>query len=164
MKEVTITEALSAKYPEVVCLLSCISKEGKPNLIPLGWSMQTSFSPPMLAISVGKSRYSHKLISESKEFVFTYPGENLQDVVLFCGAHSGRDVDKIAATDTKLKKAQLVKAYLLPDCLINLECKVRDSLDSGDHTIFAGEILKAYKNLSPSKKIYTVGKNMLGAL
>ena len=164
MKEVSITEALSAKYPEVVCLLSCISKEGKPNLISLGWSMQTSLSPPMIAISVGKSRYSHKLISESKDFVFTYPGENLQDVVLFCGTHSGRDVDKIAATGTKIKKAQLVKSYLLPGCLINLECEVRGSLDSGDHTVFVGEIIKAYKSLSPSKKIYTVGKNTLGAL
>ena len=103
-------------------------------------------------------------IKGAEEFVFTYPGENLQDVVLFCGTHSGRDVDKIAATGTKIKKARLVKAYLLPGCLINLECKVRSSLDSGDHTIFVGEIIKAYKSLSPSKKIYTVGKNTLGAL
>jgi len=164
MEEVTISKALSAKYPEAVCLLSCISREGRPNLIPLGWIMQTSFNPPMIAISVGKTRYSHELISQTKEFVFTYPEENLRDTVLFCGTHSGRNVDKIAATGIKLKKAQLVKAYLLPDCVINLECKVRNTLDSGDHTIFTGEIIKAYKSLEPSKKIYTIGKNTLGAL
>lgn len=164
MKEVSAREALGTKYPEVVCLVSCISKEGKPNLIPLGWSMQTSFDPPMVAISIGKTRHSHKLISETKEFVFTYPKEELEDIVLFCGTHSGRNVDKIAKTGIELKKAQLVKAYLLPDCLMNLECKVQDTLDSGDHTIFVGEILKAYKSLSSSKKIYTVKKNTLGAL
>jgi flavin reductase (DIM6/NTAB) family NADH-FMN oxidoreductase RutF len=164
MKEVSVTEALSTKYPEVVCLVSCISKDGKSNLIPLGWSMQSSFDPPMVAISVGKTRYSHKLISETKEFVFTYPREEMQDIVFFCGTHSGKDVDKIAKTGIKLKKAQLVKPYLLPDCLINLECKVRGTLNSGDHTIFVGEILKAYKSLRSSRKIYTVRKNTLGAI
>ena len=73
-KEITPQQALQKKYPEQIILVSCCHQSGKANLIPLGWSMQTSFKPPMVAISVGKTRYSHYLIKESQDFVIGFPG------------------------------------------------------------------------------------------
>ena len=32
---------------------------------------------------------------------------------------------------------------VLADCLVNLECRLKNSFDGGDHTIFVGEIEKA---------------------
>ncbi len=79
-------------------MATSVDSKGKPNIIALGWCMPTSFDPPMMAISVGKTRYSHQLISESREFVLAFPSEEMGKEVLYCGTHSGRDVDKFKET------------------------------------------------------------------
>ena len=51
MKEVSAGEAWEKKYPEAVVLVTSVDKNGKANIISLGWSMCASFQLPMLAIS-----------------------------------------------------------------------------------------------------------------
>lgn len=89
--ECNINKAILMKYPEQIVLVTSVDTIGKPNIITMGWSMFRSGSPPMIAISVGKTRYSHKLISQTKEFVYTFLGEDLEKEMLHCGTHSGRD-------------------------------------------------------------------------
>jgi flavin reductase (DIM6/NTAB) family NADH-FMN oxidoreductase RutF len=162
MREIKPEEALKRKYPESIVLVSCCGEEGRPNLIPLGWSMQTSFSPPMIAISVGKTRYSHKLIRKTKEFVLTFPGIDMEEEILFCGTHSGREIDKIKELKLKTLPAETVKPPLIEKAMVNMECRVTGSLDTGDHTIFAGQIIKAHVSDKEIKKLYTVGHFKFG--
>lgn len=164
MKEVSANEAWKRKYPESVVLVTSVDKEGNPNIIALGWSMCTSFVPPMVAISVGKTRYSHKLISESKEFVFTFPHEGMKDEVLYCGTHSGKKVDKFEETGLTAVPGKHVRPPLIEECLVNMECRVVGELDTGDHTIFAGKILTAYVSEKSGKRLYSLGGDKLGGL
>lgn len=158
MREVSVSEAWKRKYPEPVVLVTSADKQGKPNIIALGWSMITSFSPPMVAISVGKTRYSHKLISEGKEFVLAFPHEGMKDKVLYCGTHSGREVDKFKEAELTAQPAKDVHPPLIEECLVNMECKVEGELDTGDHTIFAGKIVRAYVSEKEGRRLYTLGK------
>lgn len=113
--------------------------------------MRTSIEPPMVAISIGKTRYSHQLLTEAGEFVFAFPGEDLAEQVLFLGTNSGRTVDKFKEANLTPVAAKSVKPSLIGECVVNLECKVVGSLDTGDHTIFAGEVLTSW--LSDKKKV-----------
>lgn len=157
LKEVPVEEAWKRKYPERTVLAVSISKDGKPNIITLGWNMPTSFKPPMVAISVGLTRYSHKLISESGEFVLAFPSEGMEDTLLFCGTHSGRDVDKFKATGLTPIKAKYVKPPLIAEATVNMECRVVGSIRTGDHTIFVGEILTAYISDEDKPVLFNVG-------
>jgi len=157
LKEVPVEEAWKRKYPERTVLAVSISKDGKPNIITLGWNMPTSFKPPMVAISVGLTRYSHKLISESGEFVLAFPSEGMEDALLFCGTHSGRDVDKFKATGLTPIKAKYVKPPLIAEATVNMECRVVGSIRTGDHTIFVGEILTAYISDEDKPVLFNVG-------
>ena len=157
MKEVKIEEAWKKKYPEQVSLAVTISKDGKPDIIALGWVMPTSFNPPMVAISVGKTRYTHKLLSEIPEFVLCFPSEKQKDAMIFCGTHSGKDHDKFKETGLKPVKAKYVKPPLIEGSVAAFECKVVATLDTGDHTIFVGEILTAYISETEEKRIYNFG-------
>lgn len=161
LKEVPVQEAWRRKYPERTVLAVSVSKEGKPNIITLGWNMPTSFSPPMVAISVGLTRYSHKLISESHEFVLAFPSEDMKDAVLFCGTHSGRDVDKFKATGLTPIKAKYVKPPLIAEATVNMECQVVGSIRTGDHTIFVGEILAAYISDEDKPILFNIGNWVL---
>lgn len=71
MKQVEINEAWVAKYPEQVALAVTVDENGTANVITLGWAMQTSWEPPLMAISIGHTRYSHALIQSCGEFVLS---------------------------------------------------------------------------------------------
>jgi flavin reductase (DIM6/NTAB) family NADH-FMN oxidoreductase RutF len=130
--------------PERVLLVTSIDEKGKPNVMTIEWFMRTSFEPPLVAISIGKTRYTHGLIKNSKEFVVAFPNSKMRKEVLYCGTHSGRDVDKFKETGLKIRKARVVRAPLIEGCILNLECKVINQLETGDHTIFVGEVVAAY--------------------
>lgn len=163
-EQVSADEALKKKYPEQVACAVCADAEGNPNIIPLGWFMQTSFEPPMCAISVGHTRYSHELIEQTGEFVAAFPPEGYEDDVLFCGTRSGRDVDKFAETSFTPQEARMVEPPLMAEALANLECRVDGMLDTGDHTIFSGEIVAAHVADADKRRIFNMGSHRLRPL
>lgn len=137
-------EATRLKYPEQVVLVTSVGSNGAPNIITLGWSMFCSGSPSMVAIAVGKTRHSHRLISETRQFVYAFPGADLEKAVMLCGTKSGRDVDKFKEAGLTAEPASLVKPPLIAECLANFECEVEHIYDSGSHTIFVGRIVAAW--------------------
>lgn len=141
MKEVSPDKAWEFVFPQQVALVTSVDREGRPNIITLGWHMHTSFSPPMVAISIGKTRYSHSLISQGKEFVYSIPPFELKDAAFFCGTCSGKKVDKFKETGLTSLPAKLVKPPLIEEAVVNMECRVEEMVITGDHTIFVGRIL-----------------------
>jgi len=157
-REVSYAEACKLWCrPERVVLAVSLGAEGPADIIALGWKMRTSGAPPMVAISVGLTRHSHKLIQEAGEFVLAAPGEDMAAAVLFCGTRSGRDTDKFAEAKLTPVKARLVKPPLIAEALVNLECVVRGSLLTGDHTIFAGEIVASHVTDKPGPMLVSRG-------
>ncbi|MFC1624734.1 flavin reductase family protein [Candidatus Omnitrophota bacterium] len=127
-----------------VVLASCAYKD-KTNIITLAWCMPLSHKPPLLAISVGKARFSSELIRKSEEFIVNVPSLDLLKSVVYCGTHSGRDVDKFKASGLRAQKAnRLTKPPLIKECIGHLECYLRDVKEVGDHFLFIGEIIHAY--------------------
>jgi len=158
MREASFDEAnRRMSRPQRVLLAVSVDSEGKADIIPLGWHMQTSFDPWMVAISVGHSRHSHTLISEAKEFVLAAPSEEMADDVLYCGTHSGRNVDKFAETGLTPAPAKLVKPPLIAECIANPECVLKYALETGDHTIFVGEVVAAHVSNEPKRNLLSIG-------
>ena len=126
------------------------------SICPLGWKMNTSGSPAMMAISVAPARFTHDLIANSGEFVLAWPGEDLAAATLFCGTRSGRDVDKFREARLTSLEGAYVKAPLVAECVANLECRVAGQLTTGDHTIFAGEILAVWVSEAPTRQLVSI--------
>ena len=153
-------------HPRLTVLVTSIGKKGKPNIITLAWTMPTSFAPPMVAISVAPERHSHDLISESGEFVVNIPTMEIVKETLFCGRNSGRNYDKFTETGLTQIPAKKVCPPLVKECVFHLECKVVNDVETGDHTVFIGEVVVAsaeqgtFKdkfNIDKVKPIYHVG-------
>ena len=60
-------------HPYNATLVSCTGKDGKPNVLAIAWIIPVSVNPPLLAMSIRPERHSHRLISETKEFVVNIP-------------------------------------------------------------------------------------------
>jgi len=144
-EDVPLKLALRLMYPRPTILVSC-AYAGKPNIITLAWSTPLSHAPPLLGISVGLERYSHTIIAKSREFVVNIPTIDLIEQTKFCGEHSGRDVDKFKETKLTPIPSLKVKAPSILECIAHLECKVVQSILTGDHTLFVGEVIAARVN------------------
>ncbi|HIJ64758.1 MAG TPA: flavin reductase family protein [Candidatus Hydrogenedentes bacterium] len=156
----TCGEALARKYPEQIAIAIARDPQGKCNPITLGWVMPTSSQPPMLAISVGLTRYSIEAIRHAGSFVISFPSAAMADDALFYGTKSGRDMDKIAACGTKTQEAAAIDCLLFADAVANFECMLDSELLTGDHVIFAGKVIAAHQNEDASiRRLYTIDSN-----
>ncbi|MBC7129788.1 flavin reductase family protein [Candidatus Bathyarchaeota archaeon] len=141
---ISLSSAYRLLHPMHTVLVSCISADGKANIITLAWAMPTSLNPPLVAVSIAPSRHSHRLIEETREFVVNIPTIDILDAVFLCGTTSGKSRDKFKEASLTPMSARKVKAPIIKECVAHLECRLHSQFTTGDHTIFVGEILEAY--------------------
>ncbi len=128
--------------PVPAVMVSCAGQEGNPNLITLAWAGTVCSDPPMVSISVRRSRYSYGLIESTGEFVINLVDKNLAKAADFCGVKSGRDLDKFAACGLHAIPAPpLTHAPALQEAPAYLCCKVEKNLPLGSHDMFLARIV-----------------------
>lgn len=168
-----LSSAYRLLHPMHTVLVSCIGKNGKPNILPLTWAMPTSHEPAMVAISISPNRHSHRLIEETGEFVINIPTVDIVEETLACGRISGKNHDKFTETGLTPILARKVKAPIVRECIAHIECKVRNQFKTGDHTIFVGEIVEATAekdvftdryNIESAKMLFHLGGNVFATL
>jgi flavin reductase (DIM6/NTAB) family NADH-FMN oxidoreductase RutF len=62
------------------------------------------------------------------------------DAVRICGEHSGRDCDKFKLARLTPGKGIRVNAPVIQESPVNIECKVVQEVETGDHVWFIGEV------------------------
>jgi len=155
MKELDVSTFWRLLRPEVIAW-AVAEHEGRRSICPLGWTMRTSATPPLMAISVAPSRFTHGLIEGAGEFVLAYPGRELAQATAYCGSHSGRDGDKFTKAGVTALPGRQVAAPVIVECVANLECRVVDRFTTGDHSIFVGEVVAAWAQEEPGKLLCLV--------
>jgi len=156
--EVDFELAYRLLHPRHTVLVTCVNKAGKANIITLAWSMPTSINPPMVVLSIAPKRFSHGLIEETGEFVINVPTMRRVRQTLFCGRISGVECDKFKETRLTATPAKKVRAPIIKECVAHLECKLVQTIPTGDHTLFVGEVVAAYVNRGVFNKTFNVEK------
>ncbi len=127
-------------YPVPAVLITVADKAGKPNVFTVAWAGTVCSDPPMVSISVRPERYSHHIIEETQEFVINLTTGKLAYATDYCGVKSGRDTDKIKEMNLHLIPGAKVKAPLLEESPVNLECRVKQTLRLGTHDMYLAEV------------------------
>jgi flavin reductase (DIM6/NTAB) family NADH-FMN oxidoreductase RutF len=133
-------------FPMQTVLITCNDQKGKTNIITVAWHTPISKIPPLYAISIAPSRYSHDLITETEEFTINFVPYQIVKKAHYYGKHSGRTTDKIKETNLTLSPAKRIHPPLIKDCYAHLECKLVDSHSLGDHTVFIGKVVSVQSN------------------
>jgi flavin reductase (DIM6/NTAB) family NADH-FMN oxidoreductase RutF len=131
-------------FPRPVLLLTTRNDAGKDNIMTVSWAGVACTRPPMVTVSLRKSRQSHRIVQETKEFVINIPTSKQVALVELCGTASGRNTDKFAALELTKSPASRVAAPLIVECPINLECQVRQTVPLGSHVLFVAEVLRTH--------------------
>ena len=127
-------------YPIPAVMVSCGTME-KSNIITVAWTGILNTNPAMCYISVRPERYSHDIIKENGEFVINLTTEKLARATDWCGVRSGRDHDKFKEMNLTKEKANFVKAPLIKESPVSVECKVKEIIPLGSHDMFVAEVL-----------------------
>lgn len=130
----------TALAPVPVAMVSC-GDQVNSNITTIAWTGIINSEPPLVYVSIRQTRHSYNIIKETKEFVINIPNEDLVVAADYCGTKSGKDVDKFKEAKLNKEKAQIVKAPLIKECPINLECKLKEIKHLGSHDMFIGEIV-----------------------
>jgi flavin reductase (DIM6/NTAB) family NADH-FMN oxidoreductase RutF len=127
-------------YPIPAVMVSCGTME-KSNIITVAWTGILNTNPAMCYISVRPERYSHDIIKENGEFVINLTTEKLARATDWCGVRSGRDYDKFKEMKLTKEKGNFVKAPLIKESPVSVECRVKEIIPLGSHDMFVAEVL-----------------------
>lgn len=130
--------------PVPAVMVTCADEEGHANVMTAAWAGTICSDPVMVSVSIRKERYSHDIIKNTGEFVICLTNRKLTKAADFVGVRSGRDMDKFALEgDLHLTKAKAmhVKAPLIAESPVCLECRVTQILELGSHDMFLAEVL-----------------------
>ena len=131
-------------YPLPAVMVSAADREGRANIITVAWAGTICTNPPMVSISVRPERYSYEMIRDTKEFVINLTTEKLAFATDYCGVKSGREVDKFAEMKLTKESADFVKAPLIGESPVNIECRVVKVEELGSHHMFLAEVLAVH--------------------
>lgn len=133
--------------PVPVVMVSCAGKNPdseseRPNIVTIAWAGTVNSEPPMVSVSIRKSRHSHRLISETGEFVINLVNKSLAKSCDYCGVRSGADEDKFASCGlTAIKALNLDYAYAIAEAPVSISCKVKSVTELGSHDMFIAEVV-----------------------
>lgn len=131
-------------YPLPVVMITVSDKEGNSNIITVAWAGTICSDPAMVSISVRPERHSHKMLLESGEFVINLTTKDLAYATDYCGVKSGRDVDKFKEMNLTPIPASVVKAPMIEESPVNIECKITEVKQLGTHDMFMAEVVAVH--------------------
>lgn len=128
-------------FPIPAVMVSCGANEEENNIITIAWTGTLCTNPPMCYISVQPKRHSHAIIKKNMEFVINLTTEKLAFATDWCGVKSGKDFNKFKEMKLTPVKAQIVKAPLIEESPVNIECVVKEIKTLGSHDMFIAEVV-----------------------
>ena len=131
-------------YPLPAVMVSVTDGSGNDNIITVAWAGTVCTNPPMVSISVRPSRYSYKMLKDTGEFVINLTTERLAFATDYCGVRSGRDVDKFKELKLTKEKADFVKAPMIGESPVSVECRVKEIIELGSHHMFLADVLAVH--------------------
>ena len=128
-------------YPLPAVLVGCGDAPENWNLITIGWVGTLCTNPAMCYISVRPERHSYELLRRTGEFVINLTTEQMARATDWCGVKSGREVNKFRETGLTAVQGNRVKAPVVDESPLAIECRVVETKELGSHTMFIAEVV-----------------------
>jgi flavin reductase (DIM6/NTAB) family NADH-FMN oxidoreductase RutF len=126
--------------PYGLFVLTSEAKDGKVAAACINWVTQASFNPPLLVVGVKTDSLAHAVIKDTGVFALNVLGKN-QGKAAFTFFKS-LERDGMSIGGLKFKNGQ-TGSPVFDDVPAFLECKLVDSVEKGDHSVFVGEVVNA---------------------
>jgi flavin reductase (DIM6/NTAB) family NADH-FMN oxidoreductase RutF len=128
-------------YPVPAVMVSCGSVPEEYNILTVSWTGTICTDPAMCYISIRPSRYSYGIIKKNGEYVINLTTRSLAYATDWCGVKSGSEHNKFKETGLTPVPASKIKAPLIRESPVNIECVVKEIRELGTHHMFISEVV-----------------------
>ena len=128
-------------YPLPAVMVSCGENPEEYNILTIAWTGTINSDPPMCYISVRPERHSYDIIKRTGEYVINLTTEKLAKATDWCGCRSGKKFNKWKEMNLTPASAKIVKAPIISESPVNIECRVKDIVELGTHHMFISEVV-----------------------
>ena len=128
-------------FPTPVFIVGTYDSEGKPNIMNAAAAGMCCFVPPCIYVSLREATYTYHNIMEKNAFTVSVPPERYVEEADYFGLASGKNADKFEVSGLTPVKSELVDAPYVNEFPVVLECKLKETVNLGSHTMFIGEVL-----------------------
>lgn len=110
-----------------------------------------SLEPPLVSVCLARSLYSHDLLQQSGTFAVSILAEGQTEVGMRFAGLLPEVADRFEGLECE---AAVTGCPIIAGCLAWADCRVHQSFEAGDHTIFVGEVLEAFARDSGAPLLY----------
>jgi flavin reductase (DIM6/NTAB) family NADH-FMN oxidoreductase RutF len=128
-------------YPLPAVMVSSGSVPEEYNIMTISWTGTICTDPPMCYISVRPNRHSYEIIKKNGEYVINLTTKKLAYATDWCGVKSGADHNKFKEMGLTPVPASKVKAPLIMESPVNIECTVKEIMKLGTHHMFISHVV-----------------------
>ena len=130
--------------PLPLTFITVANKENVSNVFTASWVGVLCPDPLYIGVGIDAKSYSHELIEDNGEFTVNVIQEEFLRDADHVGQLSGRDVDKFEESRITPQPAKEVKAPIILEAAISIECKVQEVLRLGTHDFYVGRALATH--------------------
>lgn len=137
------------QVPSPLYLITSYKSNGLPNACMQSWTSFTGGGKGFYAIvsSVNKHGHLYQSLHETGEAVINFMSADMFDRCMATVYHNSFDTDEIAAAGLTAVKAEAVRAPLVEECFLNLECRFRwekEIAEGDDYVLACLEVLRVH--------------------
>ena len=144
MEKINLAKASKITSPNPVAIVCTQKPDGSTNLVTVSWYTYLSYNPNMIAYAMAKTSYSGELVRENKKVIITIPSENIKKIVMECGMHSGRDIDKIEKFEIKMQDIPTSDMKIPLYSAAAIQCNLKEFIETGDHYSYICNVEEVY--------------------
>lgn len=126
--------------PYGLYVLTAEGKDGSVAAATVNWVTQASFDPPLVAVGVKKDSGAHGLIKDAGNFALNVLGKGQNGLAFTFFKPAERDGNSVSG---EAFHAGSTGAPILESTPAYVECKLVQTVEIGDHSIFVGEVVDA---------------------
>ncbi len=125
------------KIPNALALVGSRSGDER-NAMTTSWITQLSMEPVIFGIGVDNTAVTHRLVSESRCFTINLWDSDDTKVFVKFSKPADDDGERL---NGRAVRAGTTGAPVFEEAIAWIDCEVRQAIDFGTHTLFAGEIV-----------------------
>src|SRR5712692_3233653 len=137
-----------------VALVTSQGKKG-PNVMAAEWTFQVSYRPMRLIVLVARGDATHDNILENREFGVNFASDDQATLASLAGAYTGKEVNKLSSELFQTYPAKKIRPPMISGCFLNAECTISQAIDTGDHTMFLGDVVEVQFDGAKTPLLYS---------
>lgn len=139
--------------PRPIAFISTAGENGIYNLAPYSFFIPLSAKPAIVGVGIGRKRDGSKKdtlvnIEFSKDFVINVVTESLAEAMNQTSGEYPPEVDEFQVAKLTPEKADLVKAPMVAESPVRMECRLLQILEYGEfpsiHNFVIGEVIRVH--------------------